>query len=242
MVPLLDVVQWTLEHALPFVNHRHDIRHALHFLQKMRREDHRAALVRHRAHDRAHNVPPCRRVEPRRRLVQQQQGRTVGQRRKQSHFRFLTAGQLLDACIPVQVEPCSKSLGIVPVPIRVKGLGVRHEFPHPHPARQVAVFREVPDARQYLNRVRAWLQTEDPHRSCLCAQRAQQVLHQRGLARAVLAHQTEDNALRHRERDPVERLLLAKAPRKARDLHHRSRVHDCVCHVPRSLSVSSSAA
>src|SRR2546430_364755 len=67
-VRFLDVAQRCTQNDRAVADHCDVIRDLLHFIQQMRREQHRASFIRDRANDSAENVAPNDGIETRRRL------------------------------------------------------------------------------------------------------------------------------------------------------------------------------
>src|SRR5437660_1672973 len=82
-------IDWRAQNDFAVVDHGDVIRNLLHFLQQVRREEHRAAFMGDGANDGAEDVAANDGVETGRRLVQHQQFGAVRQRDEQSRPRLL---------------------------------------------------------------------------------------------------------------------------------------------------------
>jgi len=115
----------------------------------------------------------------------------------------LSLGERLDLRAQVKSEGLPQFLGIGIVPARIERARVAHQLLDTHPRGKIVFFGEVTHAREHADRIGDRIETEDPHRSALRSEQAEQVPDQRGLARAVDADQAVHRAGRHREADRV---------------------------------------
>jgi hypothetical protein len=156
-------------------------------------------------------MSPRHRVQPGRGLVEQQQFRPVRQRHEEPRARLFAAREMAHLRVGREMKLFAQPLGVIVVPVRIKRRRVAHQLLDPHPARQVAVLGEIPDARKHRGRVRRRIEAHYAHLAAVRAERAEQVLHQRRLAGAVLADQTEDAPAFGVKRHVVQRDLVAEA-------------------------------
>ena len=156
----------------------------------------------------------------------------MSQRDQQSRSRTLTARQVLDLRIAVEIECLTQFLGVLVVPVREERLRVPHQLADPHPIRKVTFLGQIADAAQRADGILNRIETEDSHRSRLSLEHSQDVFDERRLAGSVAADQAEHTAARHAQRQVIERRLVAELPCHSANLDDRRRgrgkgfVHD----------------
>ena len=83
-----------LRAILPWVDHRDVIGDLLHFLQQVRRKEHRAAFTGDGANDRAQNVAANDGIEAGRRFIQHEEFGSICQCDEQPCLRLLPPGEV----------------------------------------------------------------------------------------------------------------------------------------------------
>ncbi len=81
------IVEHAAQRHAALVHQGHVVRHSLHLIEQVRREDHRAPVVGHGAHDGIEDVTAHDSIEARGGLVQNQELGTMGHRRDQAGLR-----------------------------------------------------------------------------------------------------------------------------------------------------------
>src|SRR5262249_9751750 len=144
------------------------------------------------------------RVEPRGRLVEQNQLGSVGDRQPELQANVMTAGQIADARIERQLQTIEQPGELWLIPMRMKLAGVSDTLRRGHPAGQVAILRDVtdPDAKRRIHRRDRLAQ--DGRGTGGRPQMSDQQFEQGGLSRPVGAEQSEDRTARNIERDGVD--------------------------------------
>ena len=175
-----------------------------HLREHVRREDHRAARRTGLEHEFQH-LGPGRRVEIRRRFVEDHQRRLHrehdGQRQFLPHPRA-HAGHLPGA---VEIEPPGHARGHVAA---AAGPQTGKEIEHAmavHAAEEPCLAGQIGRAGPHLQRLPHAVETGHRRRSRRGRDVAHQQSQQRGLACAVGPEQSEDRPFRHRQRTAVER-------------------------------------
>ena len=176
------------------MHQRHVVRHPLHLVEQVRREDHRAPVIGHGADDGIEDVAADHRVEAGGGLVQNQQLWTMGHGGDQAGLGTHALRELLDLLGRIQRERLEQLARIRRIPCRMEGLRVAHQLVDAHPLRQLAFLGEVADAAQHTDRVAHRVEAEDAHRAGGGAQQAEQVLEERRLAGAVGTDEAVDLA------------------------------------------------
>ena len=216
-VRFLDGVERRAQRDPAVADHRDVVGDPLHLLQQVRREEHRAAFMGDGAHDGFQDVAAHHGIEAGRRLVEQEELGTVGQRDEQSGARLLPPGEVLDPRRRVQGERSPQLLRVGIVPGGIEGARVANELAHAHPAGEIVLLGEIADPRQDADRVGDGIESEDAHRAALRSQQAQEVLDERRLARSIRTDEAVDRPTRQGQAHRVEG---GRAPESSRQLRY----------------------
>ncbi len=158
--------------------------------------------------DQPAHLPDLVRIQPDRRLVQDQQLRIVYQRFRQTRPLAISFRQLPDDPPPNVLQPAKllHFLHTAPDVPPTHTLQLRAETKiliHPHLRIQRDVFRHVSDPPPDFHGLCKHIESRDRHAPRRCGKKAGQNPHRRRLPRAVRTKQPHDFSARHLERHVV---------------------------------------
>src|SRR5207253_7042531 len=130
-------------------------------------------------------------------------------------------GEVLDFRRGVEGERPPQFLRIRIVPGRIERARVAYELVNPHPAGEVVFLGEIADPRQDADGIGDGIEAKDADRSAVRSEQAQDVLDERGLARAVGAHQAVHRSARQGQAHRGQGRLGTEAARQFRHADDR---------------------
>ena len=142
----------------------------------------------------------------------------MGQRDEQSSLGELSAREVLDPRLRIEFELGAQLFRVLAIPRRIEWLHIPKQFAHAHPRGQIAVLRDETDPAQDFHRIRDWIMAEDTNRTRLWFEQPKNMLEERGLARAILANETENQAGGYLEGDSIQREFRTELPAEIPDL------------------------